>query len=187
VDLDHWRGAAPPRAWRPPEGAQVFAGDARDAQCVGEMSVIWIEPMELWLALYNCGGEILARVAAAPWGPWSAPTDVLSSADPGMSCVMVMDIKGCPNGPPDSHRDYWPGKHDGWRFTPGSFYAPYVMGRYTSVGPGLDVRTVQVFWLVSPWNPYETMVVRTTFRLPAPPIPRPPLPHPPPARPGSQS
>src|SRR5579863_6968216 len=85
VTRAQWRqGAvpnAPPPAWRPPGEAEMFIPMLEGGRCIGEFSVTWNEPLRLWLMLYNCPGGIMARIAGAPWGPWSAPTVILGPAD----------------------------------------------------------------------------------------------------------
>ena len=76
------RRAAP--AWRPPGEAEVLAPVTDGERCIGEFSVTWNAPLRQWLMLYACRGVgVLARVAAAPWGPWSAPSLILDAKDPG--------------------------------------------------------------------------------------------------------
>ena len=79
--------------------------------------------------LYQCSG-VQARVAPAPWGPWSEPTELLGQADkPG--CRLVMIPQGC-----GDRRDYWPTRHPNGQFVRGGFYAPYVLNRYTTDAGG---------------------------------------------------
>jgi Domain of unknown function (DUF4185) len=67
-----------PAAWRPPAEAEIFVPVVDDGRCIGEFSVTWNRPLRMWLMLYNCRG-IMARVAPAPWGPWSPPTQILGT------------------------------------------------------------------------------------------------------------
>lgn len=150
---------SPPAAWRPPGEAEIFAPVAEAGRCIGEFSISWNAPLHLWLMLYNCRREILARVAPAPWGPWSVPTVILGPDDK-LGCRLFMTADGCGN-----RRDFWPGKHVDGKFVAGGTYAPYVLNRYTTAadgeGPG---RGSTIYWVVSTWNPYEVLVMRTTLR-----------------------
>jgi hypothetical protein len=159
-----WSGAATSRnvarsiGWKPPGDAEIL-GPTTDAEhCIGEFSITWNRPLRMWLMLDNCASGIEARVAAAPWGPWSAPTRLLGK-DKDVGCRLIMIAQGC-----GSRRDFWPSKHQNGKFVPGGFYAPYVLDRYTVAaggsGPG---RQSTIYWLVSTWNPYEVTVMRTTL------------------------
>ena len=55
-------------------------------------------------------------------------------------------------------------RHVDGKFVSGSFYAPFVLDRYTTKAdlPGAPGATI--YWLVSTWNPYEVTVVRTTLQ-----------------------
>jgi hypothetical protein len=163
VTYEEWmRGAvAPnaqrPRAWKPPGEPEIVVPLTNAGHCVGEFSITWNRPLSMWLMLHNCPQGISARIAPAPWGPWSAPTEILGAAD-GVACHLVMTPEGCGN-----RRDFWPNKHKNGKFVAGGLYAPYVLNRYTSAaaskGPG---RRSTIYWVVSSWNPYEVSVMRTT-------------------------
>src|SRR5690349_7045698 len=65
----------------PPGQPELFVADGKD-RCVGEFSVTWNRGLRAWLLLYNCdtsefGQVIVARVAPAPWGPWSRASIIL--------------------------------------------------------------------------------------------------------------
>jgi hypothetical protein len=166
VNRDEWqRSAGPaesgePAAWKPPGEAELFVPDLPAGRCIGEFSITWNHPLGMWLMLYNCpAGGIAARGAVAPWGPWSLPTTILG-ADDKLGCRLIMIPEGCGN-----RRDFWPGKHVNGKFMSGGRYAPYVLNRYTVADAGDGAaRTSTIFWLVSTWNPYEVVVMRTTLR-----------------------
>jgi hypothetical protein len=165
VPHEEWmRGAAVPDArrpseWKPPGEPEIFVPATNAGHCIGEFSITWNRPLGMWLMLYNCPREISARIAPAPWGPWSTPTEILGPGD-GVACRLVMTPEGCGN-----RRDFWPNKHTNGKFVAGGFYAPYVLNRYTGAaagnGPG---RRSTIYWLVSSWNPYEVSVMRTTLQ-----------------------
>ncbi len=158
------RGGAPedprPAAWRPPGEAEIFVPPLVGGRCIGEFSVTWNPRLRAWLMLYQCPGGVLARVAPAPWGPWSLPTSILGPDDK-LGCRLLMSPQGCGN-----RRDFWPAKNHDGKFVGGGTYAPYVLNRYTtaaaSPGPG---RSATIYWLVSTWNPYEVDVMRTTLHV----------------------
>jgi hypothetical protein len=165
VSHPEWaRGGAPegprPAAWRPPGEAEIFVPVLEGGRCIGEFSVTWNPALRQWLMLYQCPGGVLARVAPAPWGPWSPPTAILGPGDK-LGCRLLMVPDGCGN-----RRDFWPTKRRGGKFVGGGTYAPYILNRYTTAadteGPG---RSATIYWLVSTWNPYEVSVMRTTLHI----------------------
>ena len=165
VTHEKWmRGAAPAsaqrlRAWKPPGEPEIFVPLTDVERCVGEFSITWNRPLGMWLMLHNCARGISARVALAPWGPWSTPTEILG-ADDDVACRLVMTPEGCGN-----RRDFWPNKHKNGKFVAGGFYAPYVLNRYTSAAAGNGSgRRSTIYWVVSSWNPYEVSVMRTTLQ-----------------------
>jgi hypothetical protein len=154
--------------WVPPPGAQIYYPVPKNEYCIGEHSVTWNEPLHKWLLVYNCGPwNIEARVAPHPWGPWSGPTSILNLAQPVL-CTLIMSIHGC-----GTQANYWPPPPPpplppgpNAKVMPGIFYAPFVMNRFTedSTLPGGD-RRATIYWLVSTWNPYQAVVMRSTLRL----------------------
>jgi hypothetical protein len=155
-----YQNPASTQSWSPPGNPELFSVASNAGRCVGEFSVTWNSVLGKWLMLYNCRGEIVARIASAPWGPWSAPTTILS-VGPDVDCRLVMTAEGCGN-----RRDYWPTMHKNGKFEVGSFYAPYVLNRYTTVGISDNGNPKStIYWLVSPWNPYEVTVMRTTLEV----------------------
>ena len=162
ISRSEWRGgaAAPPEAWRPPDEAEIFVPALAIGRCMGEFSITWNVPLRKWLLLYQCVGGVLARVAPAPWGPWSAPTPILGPAD-NLGCRLLMTPEGC--GP---RRDFWPTEHRNGKFVGGGLYAPYVLNRYTAPAPSGGVgRAGTIYWVVSTWNPYEVLVMRSVLRV----------------------
>jgi Domain of unknown function (DUF4185) len=164
VSRAQWRRGASadprPAAWQPPGEAEIFVPALEAGRCIGEFSITWNPPLHLWLMLYNCPGGIMARVAPAPWGPWSAPTVILGPAD-RLGCRLLMTAEGC-----GQRRDYWPAQHRDGKFVAGGTYAPYVLNRYTTVAAAEGgARSSTIYWLVSTWNPYEVSVMRTTLQV----------------------
>ena len=162
VSYDVWiRGAAASGAdrsqgWRPLGDPGIFASAAPAEQCIGEFSITWNDPLGMWLMLYQCRGRVLARVAPAPWGPWSTPTAILDADRLG--CRLLMIPEGC-----GDRRDFWPNRHENGKFVSGGLYAPYVLDRYTHATVGAGQRST-IYWVVSTWNPYQVSVMRTTLQ-----------------------
>jgi hypothetical protein len=164
VTFNEWQhmpaGNVPqPAGWRPPGEAEIFTPSSDAERCVGEVSVTWNRPLHQWLMLYNCNfGGIKARIAPAPWGPWSAPTQMFSPEDK-LACRLVMSPDGCGN-----QRNYWPKRKDG-KFVGGGLYAPFVLNRFTTpAGSDGTERRATIYWVVSSWNPYQVSVIRTTLQ-----------------------
>jgi hypothetical protein len=133
----------------------IWSEDERDALAlfphpeIGELSATWNAPMGLWLLMYNAGSPrgIIARVAERPWGPWSDPLVIFDPRWPGLGYDAFMHVKDAPDGLSD------PGREDEW----GGEYGPYVIDRYTRALPG---RRATVYYVLSTWNPYNTMEMR---------------------------
>jgi hypothetical protein len=144
--------------WTPPHGAEIFEARPASERCVGEHSVTWNAPLHAWLLLYVCEPwTVEARFAPEPWGPWSTPIVMLSAIEePGLVCTLIQGTKPCP------------GLASGAPLAGGAFYAPFVMDRFTQdatpPGPGQPKRAT-IYWLVSTWNPYTVVVMRSTLEL----------------------
>lgn len=169
MDYGPWmlRKLATPAPGRP----DLFDAN-KEGRCVGEFSITWNHPLGIWLMLYNCAdpdappktAKILARVATAPWGPWSQPTVVLDPESDNGACQLFWKVPGKGNGCDDrldDWRDENPGKIDG------GFYAPFVMERYTTrVRTTVPLRKQAiVFWLLSTYNPYQVTVMKTMLTV----------------------
>jgi hypothetical protein len=133
---------------------------------VGELSVCWNGHFMRWLALYNSGNPrgIVMHSAPKPWGPWSAqPVMIFDSgalADPLNPCsgngygrfmhipwnVRVCDHVQDNMFPPYNLRD------NDW----GGEYGPYQIPRFASP---LDGGGSRIWFVMSTWNPYETMLM----------------------------
>jgi hypothetical protein len=153
--------------WVPPSSVAQIYNPAPSEECIGEHSLTWNAPLNVWLLLYNCKGSgIEARYAPAPWGPWSDPIVLLSpTLDPSLYCTLLMGPSGCPG-----LTDYW---GDGRL---GGLYAPFVLNRFTQDTSrscfgrtprpvGLGVSCANIYWLVSTYNPYVVVVMTSTLMI----------------------
>jgi Domain of unknown function (DUF4185) len=137
----------------------MWSGDERDAVAlfphaqIGELSATWNAPLGLWLLLYNAGTPrgINARVAHDPWGPWSDPVVVFDPGWPDVGYGALMHARNAADGLSD------PGREHEW----GGEYAPYVIDRYTRELPN---RTAAVYYVLSTWNPYNTVEMSMVLR-----------------------
>jgi len=133
-----------------------FSRDGDQGGCIGEFSIAWIGPMESWLMLYNCAlggpGTIRARLAKAPWGPWSEPAEIFRPDTDSAWCrymhadanySICSDQAGGENGA--DHR--------------GDPYAPFILSRFTRA----TAQGAEIYFLMSTWNPYQVVVMRTNL------------------------
>jgi hypothetical protein len=158
------------------------------------MAMSWLgPPVNEWMMLYGGGallaptplvpppgsepGTIRVRFADQPWGPWSPPQTHLDPGSPAAvgaafgpggwifhpACVdqgAATCARSDPTRPPDFVLPGCP--EAGKLFDVGVL--PNTLARWprAPAGAGLDV-----FWVVSPWNPYGVGLLRTNVR-PAP-------------------
>jgi hypothetical protein len=112
-------------------------------------------------------GAIHARFAKHPWGPWSAPVPVLEAGDsrtspprPGSeyASLGMLHHAGCAG----SH--CIPGETDFSHVFAqyGFLYGPNILDPWTSARE--YGKAVDVYWNVSTWNPYQTVLLRTRIR-----------------------
>jgi hypothetical protein len=120
---------------------------------IGEFSVTWNAPLKSWLMLYNAVNPrgINFRVADKPWGPWS-PTALLFDpwVDGGYCHFMHVswDSRFCDSVHEPGQSTVWAGE-----------YAPYVVSRYTRG----DNAASTIYFLMSTWNPYNTVMMKSTL------------------------
>ncbi|HSK39734.1 MAG TPA: DUF4185 domain-containing protein [Arenibaculum sp.] len=154
----------------PASGRPRWSRDEPDAaplfpeSCLGELSVGWNPYLERWLMLYNCGtprNRIYIRSAKLPWGPWSEPDILFDPERDGGYCnfmnagprVVTVSTSGTACGSvSDPH-------------TPdraGDAYGPYLIPRFTRGTPG---QTSDIYYLMSTWNPYTVVLMRSTLSI----------------------
>jgi hypothetical protein len=164
-----WQSGRVGSQWSPPVGAELYADSPNayspsgDEHCVGEHSANYIGALKSWLLLYTCGPwQVEARTAPYPWGPWSAPTVLLSAVEnPGLYCTLFWNKAGA-GGCPGLTSQQSPA------FSFGAFYAPFVMTRFTQAKTPLPRELgleATIYWLLSTWDPYQVTVMRTTLHL----------------------
>ena len=140
--------------WSSDQGSSVALFDQPQ---VGELSVMRIEALGIWLLLYNAGSPrgINARVATVPWGPWSDVTIIFDPGWPNLGYGHFMHRPGA-----DRLSD--PGQED----EPGGEYGPYMIHRYTRAVQPTSGKTVQaqIYFVMSTWNPYNTVLMTATIQ-----------------------
>jgi hypothetical protein len=160
----------------PPFGEARYDRDPRFGpgyhKCVGEFSAGYVSQWHKWMMLYACGGGpdynpnqirgIYLRTADTPWGPWSEPQRIF---DPAQGYCRFMHSKDpCAAGLPNPGDDGWqetdaagnPKGEQMW----GGEYAPFLIPSYTKV----DGDTTSLYWVMSTWNPYQAVLMRTRAR-----------------------
>lgn len=132
---------------------------------IGELSARWNPLLKRWLLLFNSGNPrgILMHSAPVPWGPWSA------------NPVMIFDPTAPAGASPCAGAGYGKFMHVGYQtahcdhvqddmFSPGTFrdddwggeYGPYQITRYAKA---ISNDTVQIWFTMSTWNPYQSMLM----------------------------
>ncbi|MCX7009419.1 MAG: DUF4185 domain-containing protein, partial [Kiritimatiellaeota bacterium] len=124
---------------------------------VGELSVAWIGAIQRWIMLYNASEPrgITMRTASRPVGPWSAGQVILDPWKDG-AYGKYMHISSQFNG---GTRDNFsePGRESEW----GGEYGPYLIPRFTRG----DARNCRIYYLLSTWNPYQTILVESEIGI----------------------
>jgi len=161
---------------------------------VDQVSIAWVEPLGKWVMLYGggmvtlptkelprCGvlelfardectdvvvgkGAIHMRTADQPWGPWTAPQDVLEGGDPAISPPELQYAPGGVLRHPDCKGDACVGHTDFEGINPreyGFLYAANIISEWTRPAPGGGA---DILWNVSTWDPYRVVLVRTRIR-----------------------
>jgi hypothetical protein len=151
---------------------------------VGELSISWIEPLQKWLMLYggqygpggllvmqgagasevqpDLEGGISIRVADQPWGPWSAPQHVLRARTKDDA---IVPLTAAPNGilaRPDCTTPDCPSSEPNYPSSErGEFYSAHLIEPWTTARDA----AVDVYWVVSTWNPYQVVLLKTELRI----------------------
>src|SRR4051794_21263214 len=116
---------------------------------VGELSITWIDSLRVWLMLYNGDNHIFGSIAPAPWGPWTAVQTVYET-----ETALGQFIHRANSG--DLLSD--PGRER----TGGGVYGGYLIDRFTQP---IDTTTAQFYFLMSTWNPYNTVLMTGTLKI----------------------
>jgi len=150
--------------WSPSESDAV---PLFDHPHIGEFSVAWCDQLRHWLMLYNSSyvdhRGVVFRSAKLPWGPWSDMEIIFSEFDSGgygtfMHSPDLQETVGTKLS--ELKREYiW-----------GHVYGPYMLRRYFRG----DARKCTIYFTMSTWNPYQTVIMRADVGYPDQKVPRPP-------------
>lgn len=111
-------------------------------------------------AVRDPDGAIHARFADQPWGPWTAPVQVFRAGDPNVS----PPVAGTPYASggilhhPGCTTDCAPGEPSLSSSEVGRLYGANIVDTWTMNRSG---GAVDLYWNVSTWNPYETVLLKT--------------------------
>jgi hypothetical protein len=126
---------------------------------VGELSGSWVPALGAWLLMYNSETRgdrgIWGHVAPQPWGPWSAGTLLFGPRWAGLGYGNFMHEPGV-----DNVSD--PGREDQY----GGEYGPYLIDRFTTPVPSTGGgRRAKIHFVMSTWNPYNTVLMRAAVEV----------------------
>jgi hypothetical protein len=137
--------------------------------------VRFIEAVQKWVMLYTCGERanssrgIYMRSATLPWGPWSIPERIFDP-DNGY-CHFMHRPEGCTSGANPFEEEkrslkFYPGTNSGPKIAQREVageYAPFLFpSRYAKPTPNGQTT---LYYLLSTWNPYQVVLMRTQVDL----------------------
>jgi hypothetical protein len=150
---------------------------------VNQMTVAWVPALSKWVMFY--GGDqdddglelfvgsnyglithdpdraLHVRYASQPWGPWSAPQQLLKAGNPATS-PPVAGTQYAPGGilhhPGCSGSNCAPTESAFDATSHGHLYAPNIVDKWTTTR---NTTSADVYWTVSSWNPMQTVLMRT--------------------------
>ena len=129
---------------------------------IGNVSVTFAKDVGLWLMTYDSGQSaatsgVYFAYASEPWGPWSEPQLIFNPKRDGALGTFIHDptivpsdgLTGPTIGPNDPNT------------TRGAAYAPYMIERFTRVND----KTLSIYYVISTWNPYAVVEMRSDFTI----------------------
>jgi uncharacterized protein (TIGR03437 family) len=136
------------------------------ANCTGELGVDYNTFFQRWVMLYNCLDKtktalngVYMRMASQPWGPWGASQTIFNAQRDRGDCFFIHRAVTATSSPAcDSLSG--PGRLD----TQGGSYGPYFLSPFTTSNAGAGTSTF--YYLLSTWNPYIEVIMKTTIQSP---------------------
>ena len=98
--------------------------------------------------------------AATPWGPWSPPQLIFNPIRDQAIGDYISNYDERTPGTPGSPAGPVIGLHDPYE-TRGGDYGPYIIERFTAVSGS----TLTIYYLMSTWNPYTPVKMRSQFAI----------------------
>jgi hypothetical protein len=130
---------------RESEAAPLFLSGS-----VGELCVRWNPFLRRFILLYNGGnpGGILEHQSPFPWGPWASGENIF---DFDAALGHFIHKANSDDGLSDRKKEK----------VGGAVYGPYMISRYTRPN---DDGSSTMFFVLSVWNPYNTMLMSAKIR-----------------------
>jgi hypothetical protein len=150
--------------WEPREGT---ATPVVTNGTIGDVSVSWCQELKLWLMTYDSRAPapagILFSYSATPWGPWSVPQVLFNARRDGALGQFIHDPEIRPDdglaGPVIGKGQRDPAA------VHGGAYAPYMVERWTRVRRTADSGDLDIYYVLSTWNPYVVVLMTSRLRL----------------------
>jgi len=98
--------------------------------------------------------------AKEPWGPWATPQVIFNAARDNALGVFIHNASAVPS---DGLTGPTIGPNDPVT-TSGAAYAPSIIERFTRVAGS----TLKIYYLLSTWNPYTVVKMRSEFSITRP-------------------
>jgi hypothetical protein len=146
-------------------GEPVWSGTEGDAlpivvhPVVGDLSVVYAEQAGLWLMTYDSRNPqgIVLRYAPQPWGPWSEAVIIFNPRrDAGVGTFLHN-----PRQQPDDGLDGPVAVNRDPARVAGGAYAPLMLERFLRVQDD----TLELQYLMSTWNPYTVVRMRSALSI----------------------
>jgi hypothetical protein len=134
--------------------------------CTGELGVNYNTYVQRWVMLYNCAKSTSAnpngvymRFAQQPWGPWGAPQTIFNAARDRGHCFFIHRAVSATTPACDQVGN--PGREA----TEGGSYGPYFLSPFTTGSTSSGTSTF--YYMLSTWNPYIQVIMKTTIQTAA--------------------
>jgi hypothetical protein len=144
-----------------PGGFEYFSGPGKwspesrmavpiaEENSVGELSARHYKRIGTWLLMYAAKGQVVLRAARRPDGPWSGAIEVHSMRD-----ETFRERYCCGEGPCEGTHMIHCGK--------AGVYAPYLL---PVIAPPAKDGTVRINYLLSTWDPYNTVLMSADIKI----------------------
>ncbi len=150
-----------------------------EKEVTGQMTITWLPTLRRWVMIYGGGisslfgklifredwptngqlptaGPLWIRSAEHPWGPWTAPRPLL---DPGSAASASGEYgSGGVLYSPNCTGTACAETEVGWMADPGGLYGPNIVEPWTTE---YTDGSVDLYWNMSTWNPYEVVFMKT--------------------------
>lgn len=133
---------------------------------VGNLNVGYSPDLGMWLMTFDGGRQSAATrglyftYAKDPWGPWATPQLIFNGVRDNGLGVFIHNPGAVPS---DGLTGPTIGPNDPVT-TAGAAYAPSLINRFTRV----TGNTLRIYYLVSTWNPYTVIKMRSEFSITRP-------------------